>query len=255
MLSLKSKNKAAPDWLTATPIAHRGLHDKTSGAEENSMTAFLRAKDARLAIEFDVHLSSDFKPIVFHDDNLSRMTSDQRQVAEVSAAELVKLRLGKGADTIPDFQSVLNNIKGDVPLVIELKTSPFGYEKLASTVRDALKDYQGDYSIQSFDPFILGWFRRNAPHIPRGQLAMKSPPKKMSVYKKFIMRHMLLNTISKPHYIGYNVSNISDWAVRRAMRQSMYLLAWTVSTEEQLNHARQFADNIIFENLPLEMVA
>ncbi|MBL4741189.1 MAG: hypothetical protein JKY12_09345 [Sneathiella sp.] len=254
MRSLKSVNKVAPDWLTAAPIAHRGLHDKTSGAEENSMTAFLRAKAARLPIEFDVHLSADFEPVVFHDDNLSRMTRDPRQVADVTAAELKKLPLGKGPDTISDLSSVLEKVDGEVPLVIELKTSPFGREKLAATVWETLKHYKGAYSIQSFDPFVLVWFRRNAPAVIRGQLAMKSPHRKMPAYKKFIMRHMLLNTFSKPHYIGYDVSSISDWTVRRVFKSSMTLLAWTVSNEDELNHAKQFADNVIFENLPVEKV-
>jgi len=251
---LKSVNKTAPDWLTAAPIAHRGLHDKAFGAEENSLTAFRRAKAARLPIEFDVHLSADFEPVVFHDDNLSRMTNDPRQLAEVPLTELKKLRLGNGPDMIPDLSSVLEIVNGEVPLVIELKSSPFGREKLASTVWKTLKLYQGPYSVQSFDPFILAWFRRNAPEVIRGQLAMKSPPRKMAAYKKFMMRHMLLNTLSKPHYIGYDVSSISDWTVRRALKNSLTLLAWTVSNENELAHARQFADNIIFENLPIKMV-
>lgn len=255
MRSLKSAKTVTPDWLTAAPIAHRGLHNKTLGAEENSMTAFLRAKSAGLPIEFDMHLSADFKPVIFHDENLARMTGDSRQIADVTASELMVMPLGDSTDYIPDLQSVLQAVDGHVPLVIELKPSPFGREKLAEIVWSMLKTYKGAYSIQSFDPFLLHWFRKNAPQVIRGQLAMKSPPRKMPAYKKFLMHHMLLNTLSKPHYIGYDVASISDWTVKRAVKKSMKLLAWTVCDEKQLEHARLHADNIIFENLPVETVA
>ena len=32
--------RALPDWLTARPIAHRGLHDAGAGVPENTLPAF-----------------------------------------------------------------------------------------------------------------------------------------------------------------------------------------------------------------------
>ena len=48
-----------PDWLTARPIAHRGLHDRTDGRIENSPAAALAAVERCFAIECDVQLSAD----------------------------------------------------------------------------------------------------------------------------------------------------------------------------------------------------
>ena len=53
--------------------AHRGLHDNASEAPENSMAAFKKAVYAGYGIELDVHLTSDEKLVVFHDDDLSRI--------------------------------------------------------------------------------------------------------------------------------------------------------------------------------------
>ncbi len=255
MQSLKStEGTTIPDWLTSCPIAHRGLHNQDVGIVENSMSAFKRAIDAGLPIELDVHLSSDHIPVVFHDETLERMTADTRTISDLPLNDLMQISLKGTNDCIPSLSSVLEVVSSKVPLVIELKQSPFGRTVLAEKVWNVLKNYQGQFSIQSFDPIILSWFRTNAPGVIRGQLAMKSPPKKMPAYRKFLMRHMLLNRLSKPHYIGYKCEDIPNWSVIRATKKNIKLLAWTVSTEEQLTHARQFADNVIFENLPLDLV-
>ena len=52
------------DWLLATPVAHRGLHDDIR--PENSMPAFEAAIEKGYTIEIDVHLSSDGHIVVFH---------------------------------------------------------------------------------------------------------------------------------------------------------------------------------------------
>lgn len=254
MLFSKSADRQVPDWLTEKPIAHRGLHNAAEGVIENSMTAFEHAIKAGIPIECDIHLSSDLQPVVFHDATLLRLTGDARRLCDVSLSELNKISLTGSDDQIPNLQSVLDLVAGQVPLVIEMKQSPFGHKILAQQVWNILKDYQGRYCIQSFDPFMLKWFHHHAPQVTRGQLSMKSPPKKMPAYRKFMMRHMLLNALSKPHYIGYDCHDIHWWVVQRAVKGNMKLLAWTVSDIQQLKHARQYADNVIFENLPLDLV-
>ena len=60
------------DFILKAPIAHRGLHD--AKAPENSLAAFRRAMEHGYVIELDVHMLADGKIVVFHDDNLKRMT-------------------------------------------------------------------------------------------------------------------------------------------------------------------------------------
>ena len=99
-------------------FAHRGLHGE--GAAENTMTAFERACAAGVGIELDVQLTKDGELVVFHDDDLKRMTGDPRRVDEVDLAELQALDLPYG-EHIPRFEGVLARIDGRVPLLVELK--------------------------------------------------------------------------------------------------------------------------------------
>ena len=62
------------DWLVAQPIAHRGLHTKSKGIIENTAGAFEAAIRGNYAIECDVQLTADGEAIVFHDDDLDRLT-------------------------------------------------------------------------------------------------------------------------------------------------------------------------------------
>jgi glycerophosphoryl diester phosphodiesterase len=64
----------APGWLTARPIAHRGLHDRSRGIVENMPSAALAAIDGNFAIECDVQLAADGEAMVHHDDALGRLT-------------------------------------------------------------------------------------------------------------------------------------------------------------------------------------
>ena len=63
----------APDWLTARPIAHRGLHDRARGVVENMPGAMVAAVAGDFAIEVDLQLSADGEAMVHHDDALGRL--------------------------------------------------------------------------------------------------------------------------------------------------------------------------------------
>ena len=72
---------AAPDWLTARPIAHRGLHDRAASRPENTLAAARAAVAGGFAIECDVQLSADGEAMVFHDAALGRLTEAREAVA------------------------------------------------------------------------------------------------------------------------------------------------------------------------------
>ncbi|MBR1540234.1 MAG: hypothetical protein IJ629_03570 [Clostridia bacterium] len=62
------------EFLRKNPIAHRGLWNKKEEIPENSIPAFEKALQGNYPIEIDVHLLVDGTVVVFHDDNLNRMT-------------------------------------------------------------------------------------------------------------------------------------------------------------------------------------
>jgi len=64
----------APDWLTARPVAHRGLHDAARGILENMPAAAQAAVNGNFAIECDIQLTRDGEAMVHHDNALGRLT-------------------------------------------------------------------------------------------------------------------------------------------------------------------------------------
>ncbi|MDJ0929890.1 glycerophosphodiester phosphodiesterase family protein [Breoghania sp.] len=82
---------SAPDWLTARPIAHRGLHDASAGRIENSPNAVAAALERGFAIEVDLQETADQGAVVFHNDNLDRLTRETGPVRTRTLAELVTI--------------------------------------------------------------------------------------------------------------------------------------------------------------------
>src|SRR5215207_3583516 len=93
------------EWLTARPVAHRGLHG--NGLMENSLSAAAAAIAANYAIEVDLQLSADGEVVVFHDDTLERLTVEKGPVGERTVAELTKIKLASSGDTIPTLADLL----------------------------------------------------------------------------------------------------------------------------------------------------
>src|SRR5271154_6658212 len=78
----------APDWLTARPVAHRGLHDRARGIIENMPAAAKAAVSANFAIECDIQLTADGEAMVHHDDELGRLTDGSGALLGKTSAEL-----------------------------------------------------------------------------------------------------------------------------------------------------------------------
>lgn len=230
-------------WIVNKPIAHRGLHDEN--IPENSLKAFERAIEKGFVIECDIYLTKDNEVVVFHDRNLKRMTGVEGLIDKFKLNELKKLRLCDKEYVIPTLQELLQLVKGKQPILIEIKgfTKTYKLERIAYKI---LKDYNGEYAIQSFNPYSVGWFRKNAPEVYRGQLSSSFKNHKMQLLRKFILKHMLLNKIvSKPHFIAYRADDL----LKRSKRISkLPILGWTVKNQEEFNALNNLCDNIIFES-------
>ena len=147
---------SAPAWLTARPIAHRGLHDAARGLAENSIGAAEAAIAGGFAIECDVQLSRDGEAMVFHDDNLRRLTRARGALADRSVAELQTLALRDGGERIPTLPQFLARIGSRTPLICELKSAFDGDMRLAERVAEIAGPYAGPLALKSFDPAVIG---------------------------------------------------------------------------------------------------
>lgn len=229
-------------------IAHRGLHNKELWAPENSSEAFRRAVDMNFGIELDVHLTKDGQIVVFHDDNLKRMTGLNKRITDLTMNELKQLRLNGTSERIPSLAEVLKIVDGRVLILIEIKnTSKIG--ELERRLLKLMKSYKGIYAIQSFNPFRLYWFRKHAPKVFRGQLISCFPNSKKNLYRKLISKPIVWKYISKPAFLSYDLRCITIETLILAIQNGCQLFTWTANTPELLKEAEKFSDSIIFEDV------
>lgn len=230
-------------WIVNLPIAHRGLHG--GQIPENSIEAFKKAIAAGYAIELDVQMLADDTVVVFHDYNLDRVTGIDKMVNTLRLKDLPNIKLGDSKETIPLFTDVLKLINGKVPILVEVKNEG-KVGKLEETVLKMLKEYKGEYAIQAFNPFVLNYFYKNAPEIPRGQLSSYFKGEKLAFYKKFILKRMYLNKrVSHPDFITYQTENLPNRFVNRC--KHLPIIAWIVKSEAEQKRVCPPCVNVIFE--------
>ena len=234
-------------WIKETPIAHRGLH--TKDIPENSLSAFENALKNNYAIELDVQFTKDKEVVVFHDENLKRITNDTRNIEDVNYDELKNLRLGNTNEIIPTLEEVLELVDSKVAILIEIKDSK-DYIELSEKTYEILKGYEGNYAIQSFNPFILEWYKNNASEVVRGQLSgtFTEGSESLNSFEKFALKNMLLNFKSKPNYIGYDLEGIPKSKLESLRKKGVPIIVWTVKNKEDMEKAYKYSDNITFEN-------
>lgn len=229
-------------WLFSRPIAHRGLHG--IDAPENSLAAFGKAIEAGFPIEIDVRPIDGGTVVVFHDDKLTRMTDLDGYVCNMTKSDLEKVRLRNSDERIPTFKEVLEFVDGRTPLLIEIKNdSTVG--QLERDTLELLSSYKGEYAVQSFNPYSMEFFKKNAPQIPRGQLSCFFDKKDLGFFKRFVLKRLKMNKVSSPDFISYNHANLPNKYVTKT---KLPTLAWTVRSNAEMEKCLPYCDNIIFEN-------
>ena len=236
--------------FTDTVYAHRGLWDRQKGIPENSLPAFAAACEHGYGIELDVHITSDGRLVVFHDNTTKRMCSTALEIEKSPWSCLAELRLDGTSEHIPLFSQVLALTAGRVPLLIELKL-PTRDTSLCPAVLAMLQTYEGPYIIESFNPFGLQWFRKNAPGIIRGQLSTRFPKAlNLPAAAKWLTTMLLVNCIGRPDFIAYSLKHadqISFRLVRKLFRVPVFF--WTIRNEAQLRQCRELRGTAIFEQI------
>lgn len=126
-------------------VAHRGGGGL---APENTLAAFSLAVELGVdGIELDVQRSSDGHLVIFHDDDVGRVTDGDGFVCEMTLAELQKLDAGGKFDArfsgerIPTLEDFFDLMRGnDLSIVLELKL-PARYPGIEAEVVDLIRRY------------------------------------------------------------------------------------------------------------------
>src|ERR1700710_760316 len=164
----------APDWLTARPVAHRGLHDATRGIIENMPGAAAAAVAANFAIECDIQLTADGEAMVHHDDALGRLTEGSGALLGKTSAELKQVAFKDTPEKMMSLGDLCALVAGRVPLVIEVKSHFDGDRRLVARMAEGLASYDGPAAGMSFAPAQVMALRELMPSRPRGVVAERT---------------------------------------------------------------------------------
>ena len=249
----------APDWLTARPIAHRGLHESAKGIVENSLAAAQAAIAHGFAIECDVRLSSDEEVFVFHDDDLSRLTDLAGPFGARSAAEVRAARLKGATEGPPSFSEFLSLVAGRAPVVCELKSGFDRDWRLVDRIVPFAASYDGPLAFKSFDPDMVAYLRLRWPELgPPGRpcpVGVVAEGDYDDPYWDFLTRGQKRmfaafehRDRSLPDFLSFNVAHLPHkipFFEKEFHR--LPVMTWTVRTPDQREAARKWADQIVFE--------
>ena len=242
----------APDWLTARPVAHRGLHDAARGVIENMPAAAQAAVEGNFAIECDIQLTADGEAMVHHDDALGRLTEGSGALLGKTAAELKAVTFKNTPERMMSLGDLCALVAGRVPLVIEVKSHFDGDRKLVSRMAQVLAGYSGPAVGMSFDPDQVLALRELMPSRARGIVAEREYTQEewpeASPDQRRGMTHLRHALRTRPHFVAYWVNELpaaAPWIARNIF--GLPLLTWTVRTPDQRARAARHADQMIFE--------
>ncbi|RIY01559.1 glycerophosphodiester phosphodiesterase [Aureimonas flava] len=228
-------------WLTARPIAHRGLHDRARGIPENSLAAFRAAIEGGFAIECDIHRTRDGVPVVFHDHNLARLAGVSGRIDDLTAAEVSRLRLFDTDEAPPTLAALLDLVDGRVPIVVEAKgidaAADAGFMDDAGPV---LAAYRGPLALMSFDHWLLDQAGEAGLDLPIGLTAEGTRPEALERHRVVFERRCAFVSYNVHHLPNAFVTWVRD--VRRAP-----VISWTVRTPSDVEQSATHADQMTFE--------
>lgn len=248
-----------PESLRRLPVAHRALHDRSAGRPENSRAAIRAAIAAGYAIEIDLQLTADGHAVVFHDDDLDRLTAATGPVRARTAAELGAIRLKDADDGIPSFAEVLAIVAGQVPLLVEIKDQDGafgpGVGLLEASAARLLAGYRGDVAVMSFNPHSVAEMARLLPRVPRGLTTWEWEGPEVAALPPAACAH--LRAIADYDRVGagfvsHHWRDLARARVAELAGQGADVLCWTIRSAAQEAEARRIACNVTFEGYQAE---
>ena len=200
-------------------IAHRGFSDRYP---ENTILAFRKAIEADVdGIETDLRLSLDGEIILFHDDDLSRLTKDDSKVEALTVKSLKKFDVGKG-EPIPILDELITLARGKVTLILEIKFHPKTYKKLCEILIKRIADKHDWIEVSCFDDRALLYLHHLDPDIRLHKLIKD---------RSVLQEHDLEAKYAYVSYFDIHVS-LSKMALERGLIEKYKIILWTVDKED-----------------------
>lgn len=238
----------------ARPITHRGLHGNPEGTLaapliENTVSAFAAACKLGAPIELDLQSSSDDRAVVFHDKTLRRIVGRGEKLRSFSLEEIRKITLRGTNDKIQSLGELFEQIRGRVPLLIEIKDQhgALGDDRpgFLDDIASLGPEYKGALAFMSFNPYYIGYLRHK---MPSSCLGLVTDNFHRLEWRRIPHDHSRLLNARKAvpgleiDFISHNALSLS-----RVKHIKLPVLCWTVCSPAEEEKARRIADNVTFE--------
>ncbi|MDC6388278.1 glycerophosphodiester phosphodiesterase family protein [Maribacter sp. PR1] len=219
-------------------IGHRGAMGHET---ENTLASVQKAMDLGVdMIEIDVFKVKSGEIVVFHDENVERLTNGPGSIEDYNYIDLKKL-IVDGGHKIPMLQDVLKLIDNKVALNIELKGA-----NTADRVNHIMTYYienkgwsAENFIISSFNWDELREMRTLNPNVKLAILTEEDPTEAIPIAKE-------LNAVAiNPYYKNVNLQ------VANTIREAgLKIYVWTVNEEEDINAMKRIDVDGIITNYP-----
>ena len=247
-------------------IAHRG---DSAHAPENTLAAFQQAVDVGAdGIEFDVRLTSDGVPVVFHDSSLKRIAGRERKIASLTSAELGKVDVGswfnrnapKFADAafknegIPSLAQTLDLLKYYEGLVyIELKCKDDDAERLSKAVCKIISDSPllPRIVVKSFKLSVIPHVKKFCPSV---RTAALFAPK----IKNFLRKEKHLVRLAADigaDEISLHFALATEKLMKKAASRNLRVIIWTADNPRWVRRGSRLGLAAIITNDPARLLA
>lgn len=230
-------------------LGHRGYRKKFP---ENTTLAFAKAyKYGAEGIECDVQKTKDGQYIIFHDDELSRITGRKGLVADTTYKTIKKLDAGKG-ERIPHVDEFLYSLPRDKFINIELKEetlTPADSEAILGILKaHGLKE---NILISSFLHPLLPVFKK--AEYKTGLLFEEEN------FENGIINPLIEVLKHRPWSVNLPVKRFTGDSLNFRMELFLRIMKlfnvkivyWTVNTIEQYNEVAPYTHTIITDNVEL----
>lgn len=228
-------------WLKKRPIAHRGLHNEK--IVENTKEAIKEAIKNGYPIEIDVSITKENKLILFHDENIKRLTGIDKKVYDLTSQDLETIKYKNTDSKILSLKSALSLVAGSVPLLIELKSyrSFWNASKIAKETFELLKNYKGGYAIQSFCITVPKIYNKLDENALVGLIAP------LHLRNKILSNAFLLISLLfyRHDFISYNIKHMPNCIIENSKLTKLF---WVIKTKEEERKALKYKGNLIWDN-------
>ena len=178
-------------------------------------------------VELDLRLTADGVFVVSHDENLVRTTGVNRNVDQMSCAEVRKLNAGSGyspkydGERIPTFEEVLQMAKKlGLRLDAEIKPDTFRPARDVKRLIALIERYQmQDHCTLSSDNYlVLRRIKEYSPKVTTDYILGKAPER--------------FDSLQYADEISLYLNAVTSQTVEQAHNAGKRLLVWTVDTPE-----------------------